>query len=70
MAIAVYEIMPRDEKWFVLHDGDEAGPYLSSEAALVATTSAASASLMDGLGVEIRVQPGIKAPASPREGGL
>ena len=60
MAKAVYEIVQRGEKWFVLHDADEAGPYLTSEAALEAAVPPASLSVQDGLAVEIHVAAGVK----------
>ncbi|MGQ4273335.1 hypothetical protein [Terrihabitans sp. B22-R8] len=60
MAKAVYQIVQRGEEWFVQHDGNEAGPYLTSEAAFEAAVPPASLSINDGLAVEIHVPAGIK----------
>jgi hypothetical protein len=60
MAKAVYEVVQRGEQWFILHDGDEAGPYVTKENAFETLRFAASRSITDGLGVEIYVPEGQK----------
>lgn len=62
MEKAVYEVVSRGEEFFVLHDGDVAGPYLTKEAAFEAAVPPASLSVADGLEVIIHVQVGMKDP--------
>jgi hypothetical protein len=65
METAVYEVVSRGENWFVLHDGDEAGPYLTKEAAFEAAVPPISLTIQDGLPVELRIEGGQKTP--PRQ---
>lgn len=65
METAVYEVVSRGENWFVLHDGDEAGPYLTKEAAFEAVVPPISLTIQDGLAVELRIQGGRKTTAEP-----
>ena len=60
MAKAVYEIVQSGEQWFIRHDGEDAGPYMTKEAAFEASRGAASRSITDGFAVEIHVPPGAK----------
>ena len=62
METAVYEIVGQGNQWFVLHDSDRAGPYITKEAAFEAAVPAASLSLHDGLPVQIKVQGGQNSP--------
>lgn len=57
METAMYEVVARGGKWFVLHDEDEAGPYLSQEAAFEAAIPAISLTLHDGLPVQLNIAP-------------
>lgn len=65
METAVYEVVSRGENWFVLHDGDEAGPYLTKEAAFEAVVPPISLTIQDGLAVELRIQGGMKTSSGP-----
>ena len=65
METAVYEVVSRGENWFVLHDGDEAGPYLTKEAAFEAVVPPISLTIQDGLAVELRIQGGMKTSSEP-----
>ncbi len=62
METAVYEIVGQGNEWFVLHDSDKAGPYVTKEAAFEAAIPAASLSIQDGLPVQLNVQGGPKSP--------
>ena len=62
MDTAVYEVVSRGEKWFVLHDGDEAGPYLTKEAAFEAVVPPISLTIQDGLPVQLTIEGGQKSP--------
>lgn len=62
METAVYEIVGKGNEWFVLHDGDKAGPYVTKEAAFEAAVPAASLSIQDGLPVQLNIQGGQKKP--------
>lgn len=62
MGQAFYEVVARGPQFFVLHDGHEAGPYLTKEAAFEAAVPPASLSIADGHEVVIRVEPGMKDP--------
>lgn len=65
MEKAVYEIVSRGEEFFVLHDGNEAGPYLSKEAAFEASIGPARLSFEDNLEVIIRIEGGASLHTSP-----
>jgi hypothetical protein len=69
MGQAIYRVVLREDKWFVLHDGDEAGPYITSETAFEAAVAPASMALQDGHEVQIHVQAGIQ-DAMGAKGGL
>lgn len=62
METAVYEVVSRGEKWFVLHDGNEAGPYITKEAAFEAVVPPISLTIQDGLAVELKIEGGAKTP--------
>ena len=62
METAVYEVVPRGDQWFVLHDGDEAGPYLTKEAAFEAVVPPISLTIQDGLPVQLNIAAGPKTP--------
>lgn len=62
METAVYEVVSRGEKWFVLHDGDEAGPYVTKEAAFQAVVPPISLTIQDGLAVQLKIEGGPKTP--------
>jgi hypothetical protein len=65
METAFYEVVSRGEKWFVLHDGNEAGPYVTKEAAFEAVVPPISLTIQDGLPVELKIEGGQKAPETP-----
>lgn len=62
METAVYEIVSRGDGWVVLHDGDEAGPYVTKEAAFEAVVPPISLTIQDGLAVELKIEGGQKTP--------
>jgi hypothetical protein len=62
METAVYEIVGGGNEWFVLHDDDRAGPYVTKEAAFEAAIPAASLSIHDGLSVQLNVPAGQNSP--------
>jgi hypothetical protein len=70
MAKAVYEIISRGAEFFVLHDGDEAGPYMTKEAAFEAAVPPAALSIQDGLAIEILVPEGMKDPLNDMDQGV
>lgn len=65
METAVYEVVSRGEEWFVLHDGDEAGPYLTKEAAFEAAVGPISLTIADGIPVQLNIEGGPKEPVMP-----
>lgn len=65
METAVYEVVARGEGWVVLHDGNEAGPYLTKEAAFEAVVPPISLTIQDGLAVELKIEGGQKSPDVP-----
>lgn len=65
METAVYEVVSRGENWFVLHDGNEAGPYITKEAAFEAVVPPISLTIQDGLAVELKIEGGMKSPPEP-----
>jgi hypothetical protein len=65
METAVYEVVSRGENWFVLHDGNEAGPYITKEAAFEAVVPPISLTIHDGLAVELKIEGGMKSPPEP-----
>lgn len=65
METAVYEVVSRGENWFVLHDGNEAGPYVTKEAAFEAVVPPISLTIQDGLAVELKIEGGMKSPPEP-----
>jgi hypothetical protein len=65
METAFYEVVSRGENWFVLHDGDEAGPYLTKEAAFEAVVPPISLTIADGLAVELKIEGGMKTNPVP-----
>jgi hypothetical protein len=62
METAFYEIVLRGEQWLVLHDGNEAGPYVTKEAAFQAVIGPISLTIQDGLAVQLKIQSGQKSP--------
>ena len=62
METAYYEVVSRGDQWFVLHDGDEAGPYLTKEAAFEAVVPPISLTIQDGLPVQLNIEGGQKTP--------
>ena len=65
METAFYEVVSRGGKWFVVHDGEETGPYVTKEAAFEAVVPAISLTIADGLPTELRIEGGMKTPAVP-----
>jgi hypothetical protein len=65
METAFYEVVSRGEEWFVRHDGDEAGPYLTKEAAFEAVVPPISLTIQDGLAVELKIEGGMKTNPVP-----
>lgn len=60
MGYAIYKIVPYQEGWGVVHDGNTKGPYASKEAAFEASAAAASIAMREGHAVEITA-PGREA---------
>jgi hypothetical protein len=65
MEKAFYEIVSRGEKWVVLHDGKETGPYVTKEAALEAVVPAISLAIADGMAAQLNIEAGMKTPEVP-----
>jgi hypothetical protein len=65
MDTAVYKIASKGEGWVVLHDGNEAGPYVTKEAAFQAAIGPISLTIQDGLAVQLNIEAGQKSPAVP-----
>lgn len=62
METAYYKVISRAGEWFVLHDEDEAGPYVTKEAAFQAVVPPISLSIQDGLPVQLNIEGGDKTP--------
>lgn len=62
METAIYDVVSRGDEWFVLHDGNEAGPYATKEAAFQAVVPPISLSIQDGLAIRLNVEGGEKTP--------
>lgn len=55
-----YEIISRGEEWFVIHEDEEAGPYVTKEAAFQAVVPPISLTIADGHGVDLHIESGVK----------
>ena len=61
MGLAQYAIVPVDNHWSVLHDGDVRGSYATKEAAFESAAAAASLAIREGHEVHLSV-PGGPSP--------
>ena len=55
MGLAQYQILPQEDEWGVLHDGDVKNRYATKEAAFEAAVAAASLAIREGHEVHISV---------------
>lgn len=55
---AFYEVLSRGAEWFVVHDGQTAGPYLTKQAAFEASIGPISLAVADGLSVRLDIRGG------------
>ena len=60
MGLAQYQILPQEDEWGVLHDGNVNGTYVTKEAAFESAVAAASLALREGHEVHVSV-PGREA---------
>jgi phosphotransferase system HPr-like phosphotransfer protein len=58
MGLAQYAIVPVDNHWSVLHDGDVRGDYVTKEAAFESAAAAASLAIRQGHEVHLSVPGG------------
>jgi len=58
MGLAQYAIVPVENRWSVLHDGDVEGNFATKEAAFESATAAASLAIRQGHEVHLSVPAG------------
>ena len=58
MGLAQYAVVPIDDHWSVLHDGDVEGDYATKEAAFESAAGAASLAIRQGHEVRLSVPAG------------
>ena len=63
MGLAQYAIVPIDNRWSVLHDGDVSGDYATKESAFESAAAAASLAIRQGHEVHLSVPGDIAEPS-------
>lgn len=63
MGLAQYAIVPVEDHWSVLHDGDVEGDFATKEAAFESAAAAASLAIRLGHEVHLSVPAGEAAPS-------